>query len=225
MPVIPANATMAGMLGVMYLAPREPGQVYLGMIIPLPEPYASELAKITKTHGVPPHITIVEPRPVNPEDVPLVRAEAERLCADFSPFVISFGNIGDFRPVSPVVYIEVQRGFETCKELAKRLRFGPLAGEARFPYYPHITLGTNVTDADLDYVARLCRRSHGYFMVEGIDLDLVEPEEIKPVTVLQLGGAIRTAEIPLADGIAALDAQGQIIPGSVANPEVPRNSA
>lgn len=195
----------------MYLAPCEPGQVYVGMIITLPEPYCSELAKITKTHGIPPHITIVEPRPVNPEDLDAIQTEAARLCADFSPFVISFGNVGDFRPVSQVVYIEVQRGFDACKELAKRLRFGPLAGEARFPYYPHITLGTNVTDEDLDHVAELCKMSHGFFMVNGIEFDLIEPDSIQPVTMLELGGALRTAEIPLLDGRATLDNDGSIV--------------
>lgn len=180
----------------MYLAPREPGQVYLGMIIPLPEPYASELEKITKTHGIPPHVTIVEPRPVDADQVEAIRAEAEEICSNFSPFVISFGNVGDFRPVSPVVYIEVQRGHEACKELAKRLRFGPLAGEPRFPYYPHITLGTNITNADLDRVASLSKRSHGYFMVNGIDLDLIEPNSVTPVTVLELGTNLDTGSFP-----------------------------
>lgn len=183
----------------MYLTPCNPGQVYLGMIIPIPEPYRSELAKIIKTDGIPPHVTIVEPRPVDPDQVEAVKTEAQRLCADFSPFVISFGNVGDFRPVSPVVYIEVQRGFEACKELAKRLRFGPLAGEPRFPYHPHITLGTNVTNEDLDRVAKLSKRSHGYFMVNGIDLDLIGPDCVKSLTVLELGGAIKTAEIPALD--------------------------
>lgn len=195
----------------MYLPPREPGQVYIGMIIRLPEPYCSQLAKITKTDGIPPHVTIVEPRPVDAELVPAIRQEAERLCADFSPFVISFGKVGDFRPVSQVVYIEVQRGFRACKELAKRLRFGPLSGQARFPYYPHITLGANVTNQDLDQVASLCKQSHGFFMVNGIDLDLVEVNHVKRLTVLELGGALHTAEIPLLNGNTVLKPDGSIV--------------
>lgn len=174
----------------VYLASCEPGQVYLGMIITLPEPYASELAKITETQGIPPHITIVEPRPVYPREVDSIRRRAQQLCDEVCPFVISFGKIGDFRPTSPVIYVEVQRGHDHCKELAKLLRFGPLAGEARYPYYPHITLGTNVSNEDLDRVAALSKRSHGYFMVNSIDLDLIRPDGVEPVATLQLGGAV-----------------------------------
>ena len=169
------------------------------MIIPIPEPYASDLEKITKTEGIPPHITIVEPRPVDRDKVAEIQAEAERICRDFSPFVISFGNVGDFRPVSPVVYIEVQRGHEACKLLAQKLRFGPLAGEARFPYYPHITLGTNITDADLDRVATMSKRSHGFFMVNGIDFSLIEPDHVEQLAILTLGSGIPesvTGEVP-----------------------------
>ena len=171
----------------MYLAPCESGQVYLGMIIPIPTPYAQELSQTIKTEGIRPHVTILEPRPVWPDDIKDIQAQAEAICQDFSPFVISFGNVGDFRPVSPVVYIEVQRGHEACKELAKRLRFGPLAGPSRFPYYPHITLGTNVTDQDLSRVADLSKRWHGYFMVNSIDFYLIEPGKITLITKLVLG--------------------------------------
>lgn len=183
----------------MYLTPCEKGQVYLGMIIPVPEPYAAELKKVTKTEGIPPHITIVEPRPVFRHQIPAIRAKAEDICRGFSPFVISFGNVGDFRPISPVVYIEVQRGHEACKELARRLRFGPLSGEPRFPYYPHITLGTNVTNEDLDRVAAMSRFSHGYFMVNGIDFSLIEPGRVEQLGILELGSGIPesvTVELP-----------------------------
>lgn len=183
----------------VYLPPRKEGQVYLGMIIPVPEPYAGELQKVTKTDGVPPHVTIVEPRAVDREQVPDIQAQAAEICRSFSPFVISFGNIGDFRPVSPVVYIEVQRGHEACKELAKRLRFGPLDTESRFPYYPHITLGTNVTNEDLDRVASLSKRSHGFFMVDGVDCSLLEPNHVEQLAILQLGSGVPesvTGEIP-----------------------------
>ena len=169
------------------------------MIIPIPEPYASELAKVTKTEGIPPHITIVEPRPVDPDQVQAIQAEAQKICRAFSPFVISFGNVGDFRPVSPVVYIEVQRGHEACKLLAQKLRFGPLAGEARFPYYPHITLGTNIQDSDLDRVASLSKQSHGYFMVTGIDFSLIKPGSVEQLAVLELGSGFpaSTGGIPI----------------------------
>ena len=101
--------------------------------------------------------------------------------------------------MSPVVYIEVQRGHEACKELAKRLRFGPLDTESRFPYYPHITLGTNVTDEDLDRVAALSKRSHGFFMVDGVDCSLIEPDHVEQLAILPLGSGIPesvTGELP-----------------------------
>lgn len=59
---------------------------------------------------------------------------------------------GTFRPMSPVVYVRVVQGTETCAWLQQRIRSasGPLTRELQFPYHPHVTVAHGIDEAAMD---------------------------------------------------------------------------
>ena len=70
--------------------------------------------------------------------------------ADSEPFVMHLSGTGTFRPVSPVVFIQVARGVADCEVLEKAIRSGPLDRELEFPYHPHVTVAQDVPSEALD---------------------------------------------------------------------------
>ena len=60
-----------------------------------------------------------------------------------------FGT-GTFRPMSPVVFIQVARGIADCETLEAAIRSGPLLRELDFTYHPHVTVAQEVPDDALD---------------------------------------------------------------------------
>ncbi len=60
-----------------------------------------------------------------------------------------FGT-GTFRPISPVVFVQVARGVADCELLERAIRSGPLDRALEFPYHPHVTVAHDVDDDALD---------------------------------------------------------------------------
>jgi 2'-5' RNA ligase len=65
-------------------------------------------------------------------------------------FTMHLRGTATFRPVSPVVHIQVVQGVSNCEQVERLLRAGPLAQELSFPYHPHVTVAQDVSDAELD---------------------------------------------------------------------------
>lgn len=59
---------------------------------------------------------------------------------------------GTFRPLSPVVFIQVAAGASACAWLQKRVRdaSGPLVRELQFPYHPHVTVAHGIAEEAMD---------------------------------------------------------------------------
>jgi 2'-5' RNA ligase len=57
---------------------------------------------------------------------------------------------GTFRPVSPVVFVQVAQGLSNCELLERAVRTGPLQRKLDFPYHPHVTVAQDIDDAGLD---------------------------------------------------------------------------
>ena len=55
-----------------------------------------------------------------------------------------------FRPISPVVFVNVTEGISACELLAHDVRGGPLGQELAFPYHPHVTVAHDLPAAGLD---------------------------------------------------------------------------
>jgi 2'-5' RNA ligase len=97
---------------------------------------------------IPPHITLVTTTPVLDWDeaVHHVRAVARSQ----SPFTLSLRGTGSFRPVSPVVYLSIDEGFDECVALHRKLQSGPLERDLEFGFHPHVTVAHDVSEASMD---------------------------------------------------------------------------
>ena len=125
----------------------------LGVAIAIPEPHASALTAWRRRVGDPqadliwPHVTLLPPTPVEPIRMGVIEEHLAAAAASRPPFVMHLSGSGTFRPVSPVVFIQVARGLSDCEMLEKVIRRGPLQRHLDFPYHPHVTVAQEV-DAD-----------------------------------------------------------------------------
>ena len=164
----------------MYLPQRLPGQEWLGVVIALPEPWVSVLTDIRVSLGddqgtkVPAHITILPPTAVDMERREEVIEHLRNVAQRYTPFRVTLGDTGTFRPVSPVVYLSLAEGERECTMLAEDIRSGPLDTPVRFPYHAHVTLAQGVPDAVLDRAMSLGPCDEASWMVPGFRLDRVD---------------------------------------------------
>jgi 2'-5' RNA ligase len=128
----------------------------IGVAIPIPEPWATQLQDYRTSVGdvtaeqIPTHITLIPPVDVAAEDLGDVEEHLEGAAGAVAGFDIHLRGTGTFRPVSPVVFVTVAEGISSCEVLAKAVRSGPLEVELHFPYHPHVTIAHHLDDATLD---------------------------------------------------------------------------
>jgi 2'-5' RNA ligase len=153
-----------------------PDERCIGVALRVPEPLAGRLIKARHAAGdpyadiVPPHITLVPPIAVHERALASVSQHIDRCVSAESPFQVRLVGTGTFRPVSPVVFVEVASGRDESARLEKALRKGPLACKPRFPYYPHVTLAHEVADQALDCAQRDLAELDESFDVTHVDL-------------------------------------------------------
>ena len=127
-----------------------------GVAVPVAEPYAAELEAWRErfgdplAHAVPAHVTLVPPTEVASARVEELERHLVEVAEAGEPFELQLRGTGTFRPVSPVVFVAVVDGIAGCEGLERAARTGPLAGDLRFPYHPHVTVAHHVPDAVLD---------------------------------------------------------------------------
>ena len=120
----------------------------IGVAIPIPEPWASELQDYRTSVGdhtaeqIPTHITLIPPVEIEPGGLDAVVEHLETASGGLPAFDIHLRGTGTFRPVSPVVFVTVAEGISSCEVLAGRVRRGPLAVDLKFPFHPHVTVAT-----------------------------------------------------------------------------------
>jgi 2'-5' RNA ligase len=138
------------------LPPRTGDQVRIGVAIPVPDPFAAGLQGARArfgdplAHAIPPHVTLLGPTVVEPADMARVSEHLERVAARADPFELHLRGTGSFRPVSPVVFVQVAQGIAHCERLEGAVRSGPLAQRLRFNYHPHVTVAHEVPEDALD---------------------------------------------------------------------------
>ncbi|MCX3063142.1 2'-5' RNA ligase family protein [Streptomyces beihaiensis] len=134
------------------------GTVTIGVSIAVPEPHGSLLQERRAgfgdpaAHGIPTHITLLPPTEVDPGLLPAVEAHLDEVAAAGRPFALRLSGTGTFRPLSPVVFVQVVEGAEACTRLQERVRepSGPIARELQFPYHPHVTVAHHIADEAMD---------------------------------------------------------------------------
>ncbi|MHA7248071.1 2'-5' RNA ligase family protein [Arthrobacter tecti] len=126
----------------------------VGVVIAIPEPIAGELERWRASFGdpmaalVPPHITLITTTPAT--DWPETIRHVREVAASQRSFTVTLKSTGTFRPLTPVVYVNVTEGFESCVELHRRLQAGPLKRELEYPFHPHVTVAHDVSEASMD---------------------------------------------------------------------------
>jgi len=128
----------------------------IGVSIPIPAPFGGELQRLRASFGdpsaelIPTHVTLLSPTEIIDEQVPEIHEHLEHVAAGQKAFTMRLRSTGTFRPVSPVVFVQVAGGISECERLEQAIRTGPLKREARFYYHPHVTVAHHVDDAAME---------------------------------------------------------------------------
>ena len=77
---------------------------------------------------------------------------------------------GTFRPISPVVFVQVSGGLADCELLEKSVRRGPLKRKLDFYYHPHVTVAHDLPEQALDRAFEGLARYEASFQVWGFTL-------------------------------------------------------
>jgi 2'-5' RNA ligase len=99
---------------------------------------------------IPTHITLLPPYEAEHAEVDAVTTYLGGVARIMPPFRIHLRGTGTFRPVSPVVFVNVVEGIAQCEQLADAVRRGPLVTEFRFPYHPHVTVAHDLDEDALE---------------------------------------------------------------------------
>jgi 2'-5' RNA ligase len=128
----------------------------VGVSIPVPAPFGTELQTRRETYGdplaptTPAHITLLGPTEVERHELAELADHLVQAARTVDPFLVVLRGTGTFRPVSDVVFVQVARGISACEQLEQAIRKGRWGFEQAFPYHPHVTVAHDVPVAALD---------------------------------------------------------------------------
>lgn len=150
--------------------------VTIGVAVAVPEPYAGQLQRWRWVFGdplaeaIPAHVTLLPPTDVPRDALDDVRAHLGEVAGRETPFDLHLRGTGSFRPVSPVVFVQVAQGIGECERLERGVRSGLLARDLHFYYHPHVTVAHDVDDAALDRAFDTLAGYDARFTVNAFDL-------------------------------------------------------
>ncbi len=157
----------------MRLPERGEHQIRIGVALTVPEPYGSALQEARASFGdplapfIPPHITLLGPTVVAEDELDPLGVHLAEIASRFRPFVLHLRGTGSFRPVSPVVFVQVVEGISICEDLERAVRSGPLEQELRFNYHPHVTVAHEVDEEALERAFDGLAGFEASFVVDG----------------------------------------------------------
>ena len=128
----------------------------IGVSVAVPEPWGSELQSYRIGVGdesgrrIPSHITLLPPYEVADSELDEVVVHLETVAEQTPGFRVHLRGTGTFRPVSPVVFVNVVEGISQCEQLAAEVRSGALVVETAFPYHPHVTVAQDLPEGSLE---------------------------------------------------------------------------
>lgn len=134
------------------------GTVTLGVSIAVPEPHGSLLQRCRLGFGdaaaavIPTHVTLLPPTEIEAAARPEVEEHLSAIAASGHPFPMRLYGTDTFRPLSPVVFVQVVEGRSACRWLQERVREpgGPLDRPLQFPYHPHVTVAHGIAEESMD---------------------------------------------------------------------------
>ncbi|MDN4644642.1 2'-5' RNA ligase family protein [Arthrobacter sp. PsM3] len=159
-------------------SPPDNGQrtdgVSIGVILGFPDEIAEELQRWRASFGdpmaavIPAHITLVTTTMT--QDWEATRNHVREIASKQEPFNVTIAGTGSFRPVSPVVFLNVEDGFGDCVSLHQQLQTGPLERELPFAYHPHVTVAHDVAPESLDEAETVLKDYRATFPVASMGL-------------------------------------------------------
>ncbi len=155
-----------------------------GVAVTIPEPWGSRLQAARRDVGdpmagaIPPHVTLLPPTAVEPEAVDDFVRHLGDVCAGVAPFDMVLSGTGTFRPVSPVVFVQVSRGIAPCEVLEAAVRSGPVTRVLEFPYHPHVTIAHHLGDDELDRAFEDLADFRCEFAVDTVELYLHDSDGV-----------------------------------------------
>jgi 2'-5' RNA ligase len=127
-----------------------------GVAVTVPEPWSTTLQLAREEFGdpmasaIPPHVTLLPPTAIQPDAMDGFLEHLLAVTASAEPFDMVLSGTGTFRPVSPVVFVQVSRGIPNCEALERAVRSGPVVRPLDFPYHPHVTVAHHLPDPVLE---------------------------------------------------------------------------
>ena len=128
----------------------------IGVSISVPEPWGSRLQDFRVSNGdgqgasIPTHITLVPPIELRSDRLDEVERHLDAVATATTAYRVHLRGSGTFRPVSPVVFVNLVEGISQTEQLAHACRSGPLATHLNYPYHPHVTVAHLLDDELLD---------------------------------------------------------------------------
>ena len=128
----------------------------IGVSIAVPEPHGAALQRLREDFGdpraqaIPAHITILPPTVVEDDERERFEKHLRWVCDTVAPFEVHLRGTGTFRPVSPVVFVQLAAGIAQCEAIEAAVRSGPVVRELDFNYHPHVTVAHHLPDEALD---------------------------------------------------------------------------
>ncbi len=175
-----ADLPRAADLPTMSMSVRRPAIdddiVTIGVVVDIPDPVGKFLRNSRAEFGdplataIPPHVTLLPPTDVAPSTDRAISDHLAAVAAVTEPFTIRLHGTDSFRPTSPVVYVRLESGSESCDDLQRLVRTGPLIRQLQFPYHPHVTVAHHLDDEALDHAQQHLADYRAEFTVAGLGL-------------------------------------------------------
>jgi len=184
----------------------------IGVAIAIPEPHGNALQSYREAYGdplasaIPTHVTLLPPTPVHDGDLPDVEEHLRKVALAEQPFELHLRGTGTFRPVSPVVFVQLAQGIGDCERIEAQVRSGPLSRPLTFHYHPHVTVAHDLPAPVLDQAYTELGSYEARFPVWGFSLYEHGPDGVwRPQRDFPLG---RSLPGPDPDGAGPLTNAG-----------------
>jgi 2'-5' RNA ligase len=148
----------------------------ISVSIAVPPPFAGELQRLRASFGdpsarmIPTHVTLLSPTEIVDDEGPEIHDHLRRVADAQKPFTMLLRSTGTFRPISPVVFVQVAGGISACERIEQAIRTGPLKRDVQFYYHPHVTVAHNVDDSAMDLAFNELATYECSFEVSAFDL-------------------------------------------------------
>jgi 2'-5' RNA ligase len=154
----------------------------IGVSLSVPEPWGSRLQEFRVGNGdapgarIPTHITLVPPVEVEQSRLADVEDHLARVAGTSASYRVHLRGSGTFRPVSPVVFVNLVEGISQTEQLATDCRRSPLVLDLPFPYHPHVTVAHHLDDHLLDRAFEELAGFDCAFTVDAFHLYVHDPD-------------------------------------------------